>query len=61
MSKASRVGQEQKETAVGFDGELIFLAFPLASYRALSDHAAKKGKTAVVALQEAVENYLRRI
>jgi hypothetical protein len=59
MSKASKIGKTEPEKAVGFDGELIFLALPLVSYRALSDRGAKSGKSAAQVLQEAIETYLR--
>lgn len=41
-------------------GDILFLAFPKATYKALSDEAAKRGHTLAQALQLAIDGYLKK-
>ena len=43
---------------VNTSGDLLFLALPKSTYLALSNAAAKKGKTLAEALSTAINNYL---
>jgi len=47
------------EDTVGM-GDILFLAFPKATYSALSDEAAKRGHTLAQALQIAIDDYLSK-
>ena len=60
-TKAAQIDEDEHVDAesVGL-GDILFLAFPKATYQALSDEAAKRGHTLARALQLAIDGYLTK-
>jgi len=57
--KAQTVEGSEQASGIPGIGEILFLAFPLQTYQALSDEAAKRGHTVAEALQIAIDAYLK--
>ena len=60
-TKAAQIDEDEHVDAesVGL-GDILFLAFPKATYQALSDESAKRGHTLAQALQLAIDGYLTK-